>query len=121
MLQLDIRDVNFHPIIGLAVLAGLLLQPLFGLIHHIRYKKLQRRQVWSHFHLWTGRIFITLGIINGGLGLWIANASSSLKIAYGVVAAIVWLVWMLIATGHEIRRGHAPKKVAEKRRRVIRD
>ncbi len=48
---------------------------------------------------------ITLGIINGGLGLYLAGAAQSLKIAYGVIAGIVWLVWMLLAVFGEIRRG----------------
>lgn len=48
---------------------------------------------------------ITLGIINGGLGLRFAeNASSGREIAYGVVAGVVWLVWMGAAVLGEIRR-----------------
>lgn len=72
------------------------------------FKKYQRRQVWSYFHIWLGRILITLGIINGGLGLRLANNTKTGEIAYGVVAGIIWLVWMVAAVYGEIKRKKAP-------------
>lgn len=120
MLQFQISTVNFHLIIGLVVFSALVLQPLFGLVHHRRYRKLRRRQKWSYLHLLIGRVFITLGIINGGLGLWIANAARPFKIAYGVGAGISWLVWMLFALSCELRQGRTPpesEKVAPRNRR----
>ncbi|KAH8885440.1 hypothetical protein GQ53DRAFT_606058, partial [Thozetella sp. PMI_491] len=102
--------VRYHPIIGLVVLAALFFQPILGLIHHYRYKRLQRRQVWSHLHLWNGRLTISLGIINGGLGLYLAGAANNLKIAYAVVAGFMWLLWMFFAVFGEIRRARAGRK-----------
>jgi hypothetical protein len=48
-------------------------QPILGYMHHRLFKKYKRRTFWSHAHIWLGRIIITLGIINGGLGLDLAN------------------------------------------------
>jgi hypothetical protein len=52
-----------------------------------------------------GRILITLGIINGGLGLRLAdNATRGECIAYGVIAGIIWLLWVVLAVFGERRR-----------------
>lgn len=57
---------------------------------------------------------ITLGIINGGLGLRLSNNTRKGEIAYGVVAGVIWLVWMAAALLGEIRRGrrHATVEVS---------
>ena len=46
---------------------------------------------------------MTLGIVNGGIGLGLARASRGAVVAYAVVAAIVWLLWMLVAAWGEVR------------------
>ncbi|KAK4221538.1 hypothetical protein QBC38DRAFT_491855 [Podospora fimiseda] len=97
-------SVNYHPIIGIVVFVCLLIQPILGFIHHAKFKELQRRQIWSYLHLFNGRIFITLGIANGGLGLWMAGASKKTKTAYVAVAAVMWALWMLSAVWGEWRR-----------------
>lgn len=53
-------------------------------------------------------------MINGGLGLKLAgNARRGTIIAYGVVAGLIWLVWMLFACFGEVRRRrNAPAKGA---------
>jgi hypothetical protein len=101
---LNIAGINYHPIIGLVTLAALFFQPMLGLIHHARFKKLRRRQIWSHLHLWNGRLMNPLGIINGGLGLRIAGASSRLVAAYAAVAAIMAGLWILVSILSEARR-----------------
>lgn len=52
-----------------------------------------------------GRIVITLGIINGGLGLKLSDNTIKGKIGYSVVAAIMWLVWMGVTVFKEAKRG----------------
>ncbi|KAF1990177.1 hypothetical protein K402DRAFT_325745, partial [Aulographum hederae CBS 113979] len=104
---LDNPSVNYHPIIGIVVFAALFFQPFLGLMHHLMFKRHQRRQIWSYGHLWIGRLFITLGIINGGLGLYIADNTYSGKIAYGVVAAVFWLLWVLCAVYGEVKRARS--------------
>ncbi|KAK3390111.1 hypothetical protein B0H63DRAFT_464804 [Podospora didyma] len=97
-------STKYHPIIGLVTLAMLLPQPILGYLHHRKYKQVQTRQLWSYLHIFNGRIGITLGIINGGLGLNLAGASDYLKRVYTIVAAVMWVLWMLIALLGEIRR-----------------
>ncbi|AEO64412.1 uncharacterized protein THITE_48064 [Thermothielavioides terrestris NRRL 8126] len=109
-------SVNYHPIIGLVVAACLLLQPPLGLIHHAKFKKLQRRQIWSHLHMFNGRLAITLGIVNGALGLWIAHASSKVKTAYVAAAAAMWAIWMLTALWSEWRRWRTAAQAEQRRK-----
>lgn len=74
----------------------MILQPLFGLIHHLRFRKVQKRTIWTWIHMWYGRTLIILGIINGGLGLRLAHITTPVggKIAYGVVAGISGLAFL---------------------------
>jgi sulfite exporter TauE/SafE len=109
---LNIAGINYHPIIGLILLAALFLQPILGLIHHSQFKKLRRRQIWSHLHLWNGRIMIPLGMINGGLGLRIAGASKEIVTAYAAVAAVLCSLWIIVAAVSEARRRRARQQVA---------
>lgn len=87
---------TYHAIIGLVVVGCLFLQPITGLIHHVLYKKVGRPNFATYPHIWWGRIFITLGIINGGLGMKLSGTSKKGPIIYGVLAGLVWLLWMII-------------------------
>lgn len=109
---------QYHPIIGLILFALLFFQPIMGYIHHLRFKKHQGRTVWSYGHLWLGRIAITLGMINGGLGLLLAYdaplgfaPSRGQVIAYGIVAAIMWVLYVTAAIVGERRRSIAGKRI----------
>jgi hypothetical protein len=77
-------------------------------MHHVQFKKHHRRTIWSHAHLWVGRIAITLGIINGGLGLKLADrlgmGSMAGKIVYSVLASFIWVAWVAAAVIGERRR-----------------
>ncbi|KAK4145604.1 uncharacterized protein C8A04DRAFT_26602 [Dichotomopilus funicola] len=110
-------NTNSHFIIGLVVLICLLLQPVFGLLHHEKFKHTHQRQVWSYLHLFNGRICITLGIINGGLGLWLAGAAESLKVGYVAAAAAMWLIWMSLALWSELKRWRAQRPPSSTRRK----
>ncbi|KAF2455935.1 hypothetical protein BDY21DRAFT_386790 [Lineolata rhizophorae] len=100
---------HYHPRIGIALFVLLFVQPILGFLHHALFKKYQRRTFWSHAHLWLGRIIITLGIINGGLGLMWADNTESGKIAYAVVGAIVWFVYVCAAVIGEVKRARSRK------------
>lgn len=101
---------NAHPIIGIIVFVILAFQPILGFLHHNMFKKHSRRVVWSYGHIWLGRIVITLGIINGGLGLRLSRklgafaARDSAVIAYGVLAGLMWLIYVVSAFYGEIER-----------------
>lgn len=66
--------------------------------------KHQKRGLVSYGHIWYGRILIVLGIINGGLGLQLAGAGRSLVIAYSVVAAVVFVAYVVGAVYGETKR-----------------
>jgi hypothetical protein len=108
---------SYHPIIGIVVFVLLFFQPILGFVHHVQYKKHSRRTIWTYGHLWLGRIAITLGMINGGLGMLLASDAPAFLafrpnqgqiIAYGVVAGIMWLLWVAAAVVGERRRARAP-------------
>lgn len=118
---------NYHPIIGIIVLVMLFFQPILGLVHHLKFKKYSRRTVWSHAHLWIGRIVITLGIINGGLGLHLASDAPAFSgfapsngqiIAYGVIAGCMWSLWVIAAIIGERRRAKGINQRAAKEAEV---
>lgn len=99
---------EYHPIIGIVLFVLIFFQPIFGFLHHSLYKKHNSRTLSSYVHLWLGRIVITLGIINGGLGFMLADTlgagSHTGMIVYAVVAAIVWLAYVLAIVLGERRR-----------------
>jgi hypothetical protein len=76
-----------HAIIGMVVISSLIFQPITGLTHHFITKNPGHRSVFTRFHIWWGRAVITLGVINGGLGLQLAGTSKTSQIVYGVLAA----------------------------------
>ncbi|KAK4946961.1 DOMON domain-containing protein frrs1L [Elasticomyces elasticus] len=62
-------------------------------------------------HLWFGRILITVGIINGGLGFQFASTFPGQRwppgprIAYGAIATLVWILYVsVIAAWSELKR-----------------
>ncbi|EUC42131.1 iron reductase domain protein [Bipolaris oryzae ATCC 44560] len=114
---------EYHAIIGMILLGVLFLMPFLGYMHHVMFKKVQSRTIWSHAHLWVGRIFITLGILNGGFGLRLAQcanlSSRAGQIVYGVVAGLIWLAWVGAIVIGEKRRSsslaHSGSKLADER------
>ncbi|KIW93479.1 uncharacterized protein Z519_06084 [Cladophialophora bantiana CBS 173.52] len=105
---------SYHAIIGLVIFAVIWLQIVAALVHHLAlFPKYRRRTTLAVVHIWLGRILITLGMINGGLGLKLSeDAERGEYIAYGVVSGVVWLVYVLLITYYEIR---APRKSLEER------
>ena len=105
---------KYHPIIGILLFVLLFLQPIFGIFHHSGYNKYHRRTLWSYGHLWNGRIVITLGMINGGLGLMLANNTKIGVIAYGVIAAVVWLIYVAAIIIGERRKAREIRELPPK-------
>ncbi|KAH7034737.1 uncharacterized protein B0I36DRAFT_83711 [Microdochium trichocladiopsis] len=77
------------------------------------------RTAWSHVHIWLGRLAITLGIINGGLGLHISGGTTNYIIAYSVIAGVVWLVWLAAVVYGEVSRMKARRAERRKPRDMV--
>lgn len=87
----------YHCIIGLVLLSVAGIQAIAGYLQHMLYKKGRRTVPLNFTHVWIGRALITLGMINGGLGLLLSsNGSRANYIAYGVVTAIIWLCYISV-------------------------
>jgi hypothetical protein len=115
-MAINLRVMNqAHAIIGIVLLIALLIQPFTGLLHHVAFRKRFRRTGSSFVHIWLGRLVITVGIINGGLGLWLARGlpfarpRTGAMIGYGIVAGLMWLVYVAVTIAGESRRTKAAK------------
>jgi hypothetical protein len=62
-----------HQILGFIVIAGLLVQPVLGYLHHRQYMRTSHRGRLSLAHRWIGRIVMLLGFLNGLLGFSMAQ------------------------------------------------
>ncbi|KAF9734772.1 hypothetical protein PMIN06_000761 [Paraphaeosphaeria minitans] len=105
---------NKHAIIGLTVYALFLTQAASGYIHHLMFKKYISRSTWSYIHLWTGRLCITLAMINAGLGFQLRKQKiGSWKVAlYTVCAVLMWCAYVTSIVIGEWRRNKEMKKAA---------
>lgn len=128
-----------HPRLGLAILAIAFFQPVFGALHHHIYKKRSQnvaagnptkapgRTPLGRLHLWVGRILIALGIINEGLGIRLASyspfqtaaTSKKASIGYGVVAGVMFILYLVCVIAFEIRRARFQLAEEEKRDRNV--
>jgi hypothetical protein len=79
---------NTHTIFGVVIVALFLVQPFLGLAHHFLYNRHQRRNAFSHLHIWYGRALMILAVVNGGLGLQLADNTKGGTIAYSVIAGV---------------------------------
>ncbi|KAK6542319.1 hypothetical protein TWF694_006278 [Orbilia ellipsospora] len=96
-LGLNTRYLDYaHTIIGFAVVACLVIQPVIGAIHHWRYKKYKKPTWWGYAHRWFGRAIIVTGIVNGGIGLLLADNTKGGKIAYIAVAGTAGFVYLMV-------------------------
>ncbi|KAL4970414.1 cytochrome b561 domain-containing protein [Aspergillus stella-maris] len=107
---LDRLHNNGHTTLGTVIVVFLLVQPLIGFWHHRRFKKTQSAGIWTHIHIWLGRVFLVLGIINGGTGLKLADNTTGGIIAYAVVAGLFGLAYITIAA---LRQGKVILKEKE--------
>lgn len=90
----------------MCVLGALLLQVVLGVGTHVAYGRKEKEKggpvgytgwVWLSFvHRWAGRGLIALGMVNGGLGLKLAQNTNGGIIAYAVVAGLAGLVYVTL-------------------------
>ncbi|KAI1198743.1 hypothetical protein F5X97DRAFT_342442 [Nemania serpens] len=114
-------SANAHPILGIVILVALLSQPLWGVLHHRRFRRLKCRTWVSHVHIWVGRLGITLGIVNGGLGLALADEAGPAADAFTGVAVVMWTLWVLAVVVGEYRGARERRERQANRERIIRE
>ena len=102
------KAFNGHPIIGTIVIGLLLLQPALGYIHHLIYVKEHKRTLWIYSHIWYGRALIILAVINGGLGLQLSGNTVKGEIAYGVIAGVMFLLYLAVLAIAYLRKDKRP-------------
>ncbi|KAG8428288.1 hypothetical protein J3459_004062 [Metarhizium acridum] len=83
-----------HMQLGIAVSILMTIQPILGWLHHKYFLKHGNRGPVSHVHIWYGRIIMILGIVNGGIGLQFAGASSRFVVTYAIVATMVSVMYL---------------------------
>lgn len=84
-----------HTVFGTIIFVLFLIQPIFGILHHRNYLRTQARSAPSHIHIWYGRAIMLFGVVNGGLGLKLAADTHSGEIAYGVVAGVMGVAYIV--------------------------
>ena len=100
---------NGHPIIGTIVIGLLVVQPVLGYVHHLIYVKEHRRTFWIYSHIWYGRVLILLAVINGGLGLQLSGNTTKGEIAYGVIAGVMFLLYLAVLAIAYMRKDKSPE------------
>lgn len=76
-------------------------------MHHLHYVKYKARGPISYAHIMYGRTLMLLGVINGGLGLALAHAPQPLVVAYSVVAAIIFVLYVVVKLVNKLRSRRA--------------
>jgi uncharacterized membrane protein YiaA len=77
-----------------------LIQPVFGYLQHRSFRRTGVRSFYSPLHVWYGRVLMVLGIVNGGVGLYLAADSTlgqkgiyiagALVMSLAYVASQIW-------------------------------
>ena len=85
-----------HEQFGTVIFGLFLIQPVIGHLHHQSFKKTQMRGWVGTAHVWYGRILILMGIIDGGMGLTLADNTVGGVVAYSVVMGFVGLLYLVV-------------------------
>jgi hypothetical protein len=97
-----------HFILGTTVVGMLVLQPIFGFIHHSLYKKLKKRTFASYLHIWWGRIIFILALTNGVLGLKLTESDLGNQragfIVYSIVVGIIGAIYIDVTVYVQFKR-----------------
>lgn len=74
------------------------------------------------YHIWTGRLLITFGMINGGLGLLLSGDGNRREyVAYGVIASVMWISWIVIVLAVSASRGMEIPGTIDREKRALND
>ncbi|OJJ46673.1 hypothetical protein ASPZODRAFT_152120 [Penicilliopsis zonata CBS 506.65] len=99
----DLQELGgYHPSIGYVAVGGVVvLQPILGIIQHIKFRRTRKSTWFGVAHRWLGRGLAALGTINGGVGFYYARAKNpdippASPIAYGVICAVMFLIYVSV-------------------------
>ncbi|KAK3342682.1 hypothetical protein B0H65DRAFT_429516, partial [Neurospora tetraspora] len=92
---------NCHGIIGTVVAVLLTMQVLLAFMcrRHGDFRFQNPRpqhHIWSYLHMIPGHFVISLGVLNGGVGLWEAEGSDSAMLKMYIVVGVPAALWLLI-------------------------
>lgn len=104
-----------HPQLGTALIGLTALQPFIGIIHQrLAVSHREVLIVWN-IHAWYGRFLMALAVIQGGIGLQLANKYSPYPpgalAAFLVVALLMLLIYAIVAFKDRGRR----QRIVERR------
>ncbi|KAF2669851.1 CBD9-like protein [Microthyrium microscopicum] len=116
--QSHVTDKHF--IIGVLVMLMLLCQGPLGWLHHRWFVMKDRRTVFSHLHLWFGRLVIPLGMVNAVFGLLLASAPVWKLALYCAVASTFLFMYCVAIVIGERRRPQQQTRPAVLTRRITR-
>lgn len=103
-----------HMVIGFIVTLSLILvQPAMGLYQHLYYHRTGGSSIFGLAHRWLGRTMMILGIINGGLG-WQLTGNTGAYLPYGIVAGLVFLIYIAVL-GFAWYRSGSPKDAEDEK------
>lgn len=106
---------KYHQTIGFIVIILLVIvQPILGIRHHVLFRRTQRKTWLAYAHRWQGRIMLSLGVVNGGIGYNLSRTGPSggprgALIAYGVVAGIVYVSYFGMLTFKAFKQRQVPR------------
>ncbi|KAJ5187838.1 hypothetical protein N7449_010832 [Penicillium cf. viridicatum] len=94
--QVTIKGKHHQAIGFIVIILLVIVQPILGIRHHVLFRRAQRKTWLAYAHRWQGRIMLSLGVVNGGIGYNLSRTGPSggprgALIGYGVVAGIVYV------------------------------
>jgi len=97
---------SLHQVLGLLVLPSIIAQAVLGYLHHLQYKRTEKRSLYTSLHVWIGRFLMLVGNLNVGLGLRLAHAPQFKFVVWfvslGVQLATLLPMWYFWSKGRTI-------------------
>ncbi|KAI1462860.1 putative iron reductase domain protein [Annulohypoxylon moriforme] len=101
---------NAHQIIGLLVFIFLFVQFTLGFLHHRKFKETKEPTKLAPYHRWLGRLVLSLGGLNGVLGLKLAESEQYI-IVLTVLTLIILPTLVIILVVKKCLQKRAAKKL----------
>lgn len=96
--QITIKGKHHQAIGAIVIILLVIVRPILGIRHHMLFRRTQRKTLLGYAHRWQGRIMLSLGVVNGGIGYNLSRTGPSggprgVLVGYGVVAGIVYVCY----------------------------